>query len=203
MKNVMWEGRLEGVISLDTLSDKRHLYGLGPMEYLAGEIIVLDGKAYSSVVAGDSTLEITPTFRLKAPFFGYANISRWSETRMPDSVRTLPQLEAFLDAATKTLPRPFIFKLTASIDSADVHVVHLPKGAKVASPDDAHRGQREFRIRNKPSTLVGFFSTEHQTLFTHHDTFLHVHLLTDDLKAMGHLDALSLGKGNVRLFLPR
>ncbi len=36
--------------------------------------------------------------------------------------------------------------------------------------------------------IVGFFSTEHKTIFTHHDTFMHLHLITKDKLMMGHLD---------------
>jgi acetolactate decarboxylase len=37
MRNVMWKGQLQGSINLDTISDRKNLYGLGPVEGLAGE----------------------------------------------------------------------------------------------------------------------------------------------------------------------
>ena len=43
MKNVMWKGELHGNLKLDTISNKTNLYGLGPVEYLAGEILIIDG----------------------------------------------------------------------------------------------------------------------------------------------------------------
>lgn len=36
MRNVMWKGELQGTIALDTIENKEHLYGLGPVEFLAG-----------------------------------------------------------------------------------------------------------------------------------------------------------------------
>ena len=50
MKNIMWKGQLEGMINLDTIADKEHLYGLGPLEGLRGEILIIDGTAYISTV---------------------------------------------------------------------------------------------------------------------------------------------------------
>ena len=50
MKNVMWKGELSGTIQLDTLSNKKGLYGFGPMEYLRGELLILDGITYKSGV---------------------------------------------------------------------------------------------------------------------------------------------------------
>ncbi len=202
MKDVMWGGRLSGIVDLDTLP-RNHLYGLGPVEYLSGEIIILDGIGYKSEIIEDSSMKVTATLKMKAPFFGYANIGKWREIPFPDSITSLRQFESYLDRITKERPRPFLFKVAATVDSATIHVVNLPKGAKVASPQDAHAGQKEFVIKDKPVTLIGFFSTEHQAVFTHHDTFVHIHLITDDHKQMGHLDGIDMKRRTVKLYLPR
>jgi acetolactate decarboxylase len=203
MKNVMHKGELAGIIDLDTIVDKQHLYGLGPVEYLTGEIMLIDGQAYKSVVVNDTTMQVTETFSIKAPFFGYANIESWTEMEIPDSVSTISQLENFLDMATKDYPRPFFFKLKATVDTASVHVVNLPKGIKVSTPEEAHQGQKNFDIFNKQVELLGFFSTEHKAIFTHHDTYVHIHLITDDKQTMGHLESLSIKKGTAKFYLPK
>ena len=202
MKNVMWKGQLYGNIHLDTLANKKHLYGLGPVEYLSGELMIFDGKSYKSTVLSPNTMKVEKTFDVKAPFFGYANIEKWKEIRLPDSVQTIPQLENYLDQITKTAKRPFMFRLNGTVETAKIHVVNLPKGAKVSSPDEAHEGQVDFTIIQQASDIIGFFSTKHKTIFTHHDTFLHMHLLTADKTKMGHLDEMILQKGNVILYLP-
>lgn len=202
MKDVMWNGRISGKIDLDAIPDKDHLYGLGPVEYLKGEILVLDGIGYVSEVVSDSTMRITETLKSKAPFFSYANIEKWKKLSVPDSLTNLVQLETYLNRITLKRARPFLFKLNAILDTATIHVVNLPHGAKVASPEDAHMGQRRFGIRNQAVTLIGFFSTEHQAIFTHHDTFLHIHLITDDRKKMGHLEDMAIRAGSAELFLP-
>lgn len=95
-----------------------------------------------------------------------------------------------------------MFKLNGIVGTAKIHVVNLPKGSKVSSPDEAHKGQTNFEIENQQVDILGFFSTEHKAIFTHHDTFLHMHLLTNDRTKMGHLDELKLKKGTVKLYLP-
>ena len=202
MKNVMWKGQLYGNIALDTITNKSNLYGLGPVEYLAGEILIINGKSYRSVVTSDTTMKVEETYRIKAPFFAYANISKWSEQILPDSIRTIRQLETYLDKLTKNSPRPFMFKLTGTVEHATVHIVNLPKGTTVNSPDAAHKGQKNYKITNEPSDIIGFFSTEHKTIFTHHDTFLHMHLITTNRQTMGHLDEVQLKKGAMKLYLP-
>ena len=202
MRNVMWKGELEGNIHLDTIANKTHLYGLGPVEYLRGEIVILDGKAYRSSVLSDTTMIVNETYELKAPFFAYTHISSWREQTLPDSVQTIPQLEQFLDKLTQSPIRPFMFKLSGTVEEALIHVVNLPEGSAVSSPEEAHQGQVDYKINDRPSDIVGFFSTAHQTIFTHHDTFLHMHLITADRQMMGHLDDVVFAKGSMKLYLP-
>lgn len=202
MKDVMWKGQLQGIINLDTITNKTNLYGLGPVEYLTGEILVIDGKSYKSTVASDTTMQVEETFNIKAPFFGYANISKWTEHLVPDSIQTIQQLEFYLDILTKNSPRPFIFKLSGKVEYASIHIVSLPKGSQVSSPDEAHKGQKHYEIKNESVYIIGFFSTDHKTIFTHHDTFLHMHLMTTDQLKMGHLDDVLFKKGALQLYLP-
>jgi acetolactate decarboxylase len=202
MKNVMWKGELSGTIDCDTISGKTHLYGVGPVEYLTGEILIIGGVAYKSSVLTDSTMRIEQTFRLKAPFFVYTHVARWQEHPLPDSIRTIPQLETYLDMTTKKARRPFAFLLSGQVDSAAIHIVNLPKGTIVHSPDDAHRGETVYHLVHRTADIVGFFSTEHQGIFTHHDTYLHMHLITGDKTAMGHLDRVSFSAGKIKLYLP-
>ena len=138
----------------------------------------------------------------RSPFFVYANIDKWKEVLLPDSVKTISQLESFLDQVTKNHSRPFAFRLTTIVDSCEIHIVNLPEGAKVHSPQDAHKNQRSYGLKNESVELVGFFSTEHQGIFTHHDTFVHIHLITPDRREMGHLDDLMMKKGTTKLFIP-
>lgn len=200
MKNVMWKGQLYGTINLDTIANKRNLYGLGPVEYLAGELLIVNGKVYKSTVITDSTMKVEETYNVKAPFFGYSNVGKWVEQVLPDSIRTIAQLEEYINETTKKLKRPFLFRLEGAIEKATIHIVNLPQGTKVSSPDDAHRGQKNYHLQNEQVEIIGFFSTEHKAIFTHHDTFLHMHLITADKSKMGHLDELRLKKGT-RLYL--
>src|SRR5690606_27453728 len=134
--NVMHKGELSGIIDIDTISNKTHLYGLGPLEGLAGEILIIDGKGYKSTVVSDTSMHVAETFDMKAPFFVYANVDAWTETGLPDSVGTLGELDRYLNFVSKELSRPFCFRLAATVDNAVIHVVNLPPGTKVSSPEE-------------------------------------------------------------------
>ncbi|MDO6391505.1 acetolactate decarboxylase [Pontibacter sp. BT731] len=202
MRNVMWKGELAGTIDLDTIAGKEQLYGLGPVEYLAGELLILDGNSHKSVVINDSTMRVEETFASKAPFFVYARVSNWTAQALPDSIRSLPQLELYLDSVTQNSKRPFPFKVSGKVAQATIHIVNLPAGSKVSSPDEAHRGQVNYALRDEAVDILGFFSTEHKAVFTHHDTFMHLHLITRDRSKMGHLDEATFQPGTLTLYLP-
>jgi acetolactate decarboxylase len=72
----------------------------------------------------------------------------------------------------------------------------------VSSPEEAHQGQTNYELENINSDIIGFFSTQHQTIFTHHDTFLHMHLINKDRQKMGHLDKVLFKKGSMKLYMP-
>src|SRR5690606_1091365 len=121
MKNVMWKGELSGIIDLDTISNKEDLYGMGPVEYLAGEIMIIDGKSFKSKVVNDSTMKVEETFKIKAPFFGYAHIPDWTEHTLPAGILTIAHLEKYLDSITRSSSRPFMFKLKGMVEEAKIH----------------------------------------------------------------------------------
>ncbi|HSJ66518.1 MAG TPA: acetolactate decarboxylase [Anditalea sp.] len=202
MKNVMWNGELFGKIDLDTIANKVKLYGLGPVEYLAGEIMIIEGRSYKSTIVSDTIIKVEETYNIKAPFFGYTNISNWVEQVLPDSIQTIQQLENYLDLITKSSKRPFMFKLAGTVDHAKIHIVNLPEGSKVSSPAEAHKGQVSYNLYDQQAEIIGFFSTEHKAIFTHHDTYLHMHFITMDREKMGHLDNVIFKKGEMTLFLP-
>ena len=201
MKNVMWKGELGNSINLDTISNKKGLYGLGPESYLTGELLINDGNSYVSKVTSDSTMIVEKRYDVSAPFFVYANINQWKEVELPSSIKTIQELEKFIDDKTTDFKRPFTFKLIGEVSRAIIHIQNLPKGTKVSSPDEAHLGQTNYKLNNEESEIIGFFSTKHKGVFTHHDSFLHMHLITADETKMGHLDELEIKE--MKLYLPK
>jgi acetolactate decarboxylase len=157
MRDVMWKGELPGKIYLDTIASKKNLYGFGPVAYLSGEILSLDGRSYKSVVVSDTAMQVEETYDIKAPFFGYANIAQWKEQTLPDSIQTITQLEQYLDQVTKNARRPFLFRLSGTVKRATIHIVNLPRGATVSSPGEAHRGQQNYGVANEAAEIIGFF----------------------------------------------
>ncbi|WP_298424916.1 acetolactate decarboxylase [uncultured Kordia sp.] len=201
MKNAMWKGELQGKIDLDTISNKKGLYGIGPESYLRGEILINDGKSYVSRVTSDSTMTVEKSFNAEAPFFVYANVTEWITVELPTTIKTIQDVEKFIDEKTKDFKRPFVCKLIGNVKTATIHIQNLPKDSKVSSPKEAHQGQVNYELENEEVEIIGFFSTEHKGVFTHHDSDIHLHLITRGKDKMGHVDAVEFDK--IILYLPK
>lgn len=69
IKIVMWKGEINGIINLETISNKRGFYEIGPVSDLIGELLINDGVCYISKVTSDSTMVVAKSINVSAPFF--------------------------------------------------------------------------------------------------------------------------------------
>jgi acetolactate decarboxylase len=197
MRAAMWEGQLSGLIAMDTLL-LPGMYGLGPLEYLRGEITVLDGKPIVSFMADDTTVIVEQRPDAKAPFFVRQQVKAWVPVELTAEVVDLPSLDAFLMKHQAHREEPFFFRLRGTVQEADAHVMDLPPGTVLEGPALAHATQKTFLLTDAEVELVGVFSTKHQTVFTHHGSNIHVHLISSDGSLMGHLDRLRMDPSRMR-----
>jgi acetolactate decarboxylase len=188
MRNTMFHGQLAGLIALDTISTPG-TYGIGPLEFLRGELLLWDGHTYVSTAQGDSAMLVEERPHSKAPFFVHQRIAHWTTIALPDSVTDLPTLNAFLTANLGHHGEPVAFRLSGTFTSLDAHLVDVAPGTTINGPDDAHRDNKHYHIADRQADLLGFFSTKHKAVFTHHDTHIHVHAITKERDRMGHLEA--------------
>lgn len=203
LKDVMWKGELQGKIHLDTISNKKGLYGLGPVEYLKGELLIADGKSYVSQVTIDSAMIVEETYNIKAPFFVYANETEWNVSDLPKEILSITDLQGYLNQQALNINNPFVFKLTGYVSSAHIHIQNLLDGAIVSSPKEAHQGQKNYVIENEEIEIIGFYSRNHKGVFTHHDSNIHMHLITANKAKMGHLDEVNFDDNSIKIYLPK
>ncbi len=101
MRNVMKQGDLTPHISLDSMHHIKNLYGLGPLDQLAGEIMIYDGHSYVATSKGESDMQVFENFEVRAPFFVYAMVDQWDEVELPSNVKDLSTLENYLNTLGK------------------------------------------------------------------------------------------------------
>lgn len=186
LKRTMWDGQRSGLIAMDSLSAPG-TYGMGPLEHMRGEITLVDGRSHVARVAGDSlAVSVDPT--AKAPFFVHARVSRWEEVVLPAEVQNAEQLDAFLEK--RSGDEPIFFRLNGRYEEMDLHAWDLPADSAFTGPVEGARYKRHFSFKEAQGEVVGVFSRHHRTVFTHHDSFIHLHFLSSDGRVMGHVDTL-------------
>ena len=204
LSNVMKKGDLQSTILLDTISNKQNLYGLGPKHHLTGELLIMDGEAYVTSIDENGAMKMENTFQVKAPFFVYTNVEEWESHQLPKNITSFKELEKYLHQKSKEYDKPFAFKLQGDFSKIQFHIQNLPKGTIVKSHKDAHQGQKKYSRDNINGDLIGFFSTQHQSVFTHHDQFIHIHFINQERTEMGHVDDLLFSKTDeITIFLPK
>lgn len=200
MRNTMFNGQLAGLISMDSLAHPG-TFGIGPVEYLHGELLVMDGEIFRSTARGDSAMKVEIAPAARAPFFVHQYVAQWTEVGLPPTVTDLASLDAYLTERYGALGQAFAFRIVGAFSVIDVHIVDVTPGTVVNGPDDAHRENKHYRIRDRSAEVVGFFSTKHKAVFTHHDTNIHVHAITAERDLMGHVEAMRFGTDTVRLLI--
>lgn len=71
MCDVMWKGYLSGKISTDSFS-RLNAYGLGPIKYLMGEVLLFEGQTFISKVIDSDAHQVSQVNSIKAPFVVYS-----------------------------------------------------------------------------------------------------------------------------------
>jgi acetolactate decarboxylase len=196
MRNVMWLGDLEGKIATDSLNNTT-AYGLGPIEYLKGEILLFEGQTFVSKVIDSLHHKVEQTTSSRAPFFVYSTASDLKEINIPQKVFTLKSTENLIDSLYSDYENPLLIRIDGLFDAITVHSVDLAEGSTVSSPDQAHEGLTKYDYKNISGSLIGFFSRKHKAVFTHHDSFFHAHFISDDRDILGHVDAIDFNSTEV------
>jgi acetolactate decarboxylase len=189
-------------LDLNTLKGRPHLYGIGPIQGLTGEVTIADSRPSLARVGADHLVHVTESFEAGVPFFVWAEVPAWHTQDMPE-LATYANAESFVGqaGAKAGLTQAFPFVMTGRPELVDFHIVN-------ATPDtppgmEAHRKiQIPFELRDQDVKLVGFWSSQHQGVFTPMGTNIHTHFQSLDNKVSGHVQGLKLGQG-MTLSLPK
>jgi acetolactate decarboxylase len=198
MRDVMWKGDLKGKIATDSLNNKE-TYGIGPIEFLKGEVVVFEGQTFVSKVLDSVSHQVTKIPSVKAPFFVYSTNSELNVVEVALENYSLKEIEEHIDSIYKNNDQPLLIRIDGVFNKMKLHSVNLPEGEQVSSPDEAHQGLTQYELNGISGALIGFFSRYHKAVFTHHDSFFHAHFISDDRQVLGHIDELKFNASKVTL----
>ena len=200
LKNMMHKGDISAQADLQDFKNTEHLYAIGALENLKGEIQIIDGISYNTMVS-DSSISFDKTFNQKATLLVYATVDRWNTFEIPENIITYEQLEKHVASVAKDngvdISEPFPFLIEGTAKSFDWHVINWKDGDTEHSHEKHVNSGLHGTIENREIELLGFYSDSHHAIFTHHTTNMHIHVKTGDNEIAGHVDGLTLGKGMI------
>ena len=201
----MHEGDLSSKFSLSELKGKDHVYALGAVENLKGEIQIFDGKP-EVTYASNGEVSFDKSFERNASLIVYTQVPAWQDINIPNEILTRNQLENYIiEQASKydmDTEKPVPFLLVGKAKFIDWHVIDWDLTDKVHTHIKHTNSGPHGRVEDTAVDILGFYSNKHRAVFTHHASDLHMHFKTKDNRLAGHIDDLELGREMV-LRLPQ
>lgn len=206
MRNFMMGPDMNGKVKLAALPTP-HLYALGVAANLKGELLAFGGPATLTTVApfGRTTSRPAPA-DAQAALLVVAQVSRWQAVPVPAALRHFQDLERLVarTAARRGLDtsQPLPFRLSGRPLAVRYHVMDWPRPAAEHTMQNHKQYAAKGIFAGQPVEILGFFSREHQTVFTHHTTFVHLHVRPAGQPFAAHVDSLRFAPGAATLYLP-
>jgi acetolactate decarboxylase len=203
MMRVHREGDASPKVALADVARGAGRFAIGPVAGLRGEITVIDGEAHIATAA-DNAEHVTQDWEQRAPFLVYGTVNAWKEVAAPVHAASIADIEAWLPVAAQAqgldVEQPIPFKIETTSSRIDYHIIaNDAAGYQTMRP---HKElQKPFVLENKPAVLIGVYSTKHAGIFTHHGSSSHIHVVSQDGRHSGHVDALTPGP-DAKYFLP-
>lgn len=195
LKSIM-HGDLSAHFNLVDIKDEPHIFGLGNLENLKGEIIVIDSKPYISRVIGNE-VEIDSRYNFKAALFAYNEITGWiADTNVAGL--NISELENLLANEKETNPGPVALLFTGKVKSLDWHVLNWAEGDTVHTHEKHKSSGQHGTIKDEMVTIFGYYSKNHKGILTHRYSTLHLHFINDAKTISGHVDNVTFGKGTLK-----
>lgn len=210
LRSMMHAGETGTTVTLDELLPNPILYAVGALTDLAGEITIIDGKAYLSF-PDDGTdhgrTEVSPRSNAAATLLVTAEVPAWRHmvTASPIPFEDIGDAIAGLAAEAGLDPESrFVFLVRGEVEDLDWHVID---GSRLADGSATHEDHLAASIRGRlpraSATLVGFHSTRDQGIFTHMDATTHIHCVLHEPLASGHVDHVTIPAGTTIAFPSR
>jgi acetolactate decarboxylase len=197
MSKIRQQNRVDAEILLDTIA-AANLYAIGPVEDLRGEIMVWDNNTFVAALTEDKKPLVQKNVKnLKAIFLVYADVKEWDTMIVNEhQIRSMSNLETFITrmAFSKGLDTAsaFPFQIFARAKQGSGHIRYKDTSVKLITPEILDRSTYINSFTDQYIQMLGFYSQHHQTIFTHHDSFVHIHYRLRNKYQAGHLEELHL-----------
>ncbi len=210
-KEIFKTGTAISVLSLEQLSGTKGLFAVGPVDGLDGEITIFDSKPYITKVRGADYV-LDATYNHGAFFLVWTNRTTWRDVPIPASVRGYADLQRFVKDQALTAgidaTKPFPFLLSGVPAEIKWHINVDRTGGQRITKELFAKSKERYVLTNEPVDIVGFYAENHPGEFISQfapafnegsgtTNAIHIHVVSRNGKAAGHIDDILLGTGMV------
>ncbi len=186
-------GDLSAKFNLEKLQNEKHVYGLGAVENLKGEITIVDGKPFIASVSDDE-INIDKSLNSKAALFVYSVVEKWIAQNSHNKFGSILEIENSISRVLEANgvddePLPFLIK--GKVKSLSWHIIDWAEGDTIHTHKKHKMSGLHGTIENTDVTIIGFYSKNHHGIITHKNSDIHMHFVAEDQKLSGHVDNIS------------
>jgi len=188
-------------VDVAKLLHEPHIYALGRLTGLKGEVTILDGQVFTSKVSDrQESVALDPA--AKSVFLVYSFVPSWRSVPLATNLVSETDVATFLDRLLPANART-AFLVRGVARRARYHIQNYQGNAAGLTHEAHDKAKVHFELSDTPVQLVGFFTKRDEDggSFVHQGQAIHIHIISDDHKSMGHLESISLAPG-ARLLLP-
>lgn len=191
-------------VRLDTL-ERKNLYALGPIADLKGEIAILNGQMLISSKNTEGDVSTDTTAQHDAAMLVFSYVKAWDTLNISEKVNGFEQLQNLIEKAAKQqgrqLDKPFPFLIKTRVQSLNYHIIDWQKGTAHTMDNHKQFALKQV-LKDVEVTLLGFYSDHHHSIFTHHTTNMHIHVVSEKPSLAAHVDNLEID-GTLVILLPK
>jgi len=204
LRELMHEGRTESRVAIASVIATPHVYAVGAVAGMRGEITVVDSTAWLALgdrAAGRAAVGAADE---GAALLVASSVASWSRAPIGEDIpfADLDQrIESLARAAGIDVDQAFPFLIEGELTDVQWHVLKGPPSSPATPHDHADNAVRGEQA-TMTGTLVGFFSRHHQGVFTHMGRNVHAHVVSPTAAIAAHADQVSVRASSI-LALPR
>ena len=204
LRALMHEGKTGPEVALSSIVPGPHLYAVGALSELRGEVTVLDDDVWLAYPSDDGTARVTKvrTSNEQAALLVTARVAAWRRIPITSDVpsdRLDEEIERLARANGIDATRPIPLVVEGALGDVVWHVIDGRKFAAAKTHEEHAAAAVRGSVGRANGALVGFFSTRHQGVFTHMDKKTHLHVVLPKENVSGHVDGVTLLPGSTLL----
>lgn len=197
LMNMMRTGDISSKIALSDLKSLKNLYAVGAFENLKGEIQIFDSKP-ENTIAEKKKFIFDKSFDKNATLLVWASVPKWKTIEIKINSVVQEEIEDLIEVLAAengvNIYEPFPFLIEGKFNKIGWHIVNWDEKDKVHTHEKHIKSGFNGVVENREAVILGFFSNEHQGIFTHHTSKVHAHFKTFDGELAGHVDSFDINE---------